>query len=52
MKGVGTPYFEDKLADQKVDTQSAREKMLNKTYHGSGEYTVIVVRWACVGDNC
>ncbi len=36
MKGAGTVHFNEKVADQKVDTQTGPEKMLNKSYYGSG----------------
>ncbi|KAK3053200.1 hypothetical protein LTR09_005826 [Extremus antarcticus] len=35
MKGAGTVHFNEKVADQKVDTQTGPEKMLNKSYYGS-----------------
>jgi hypothetical protein len=37
MKGAGTVHFNDKLADQKPDTQTAPAKAFNKTQLGSGE---------------
>jgi hypothetical protein len=37
MKGAGTVHFNEKLADQKPDTQTGPAKAFNKTQLGSGE---------------
>ena len=45
--GAGTPHFNEKLADQKVNQPSAPAKAFNKTQLGSGEFGPI---WrSCLG---